>query len=126
MAPGLFLAVVLAGVDQQGVVLIVQRGVMGEMLHEETLYLPVSKPFPDNSVPYQYSAGVCVHYKDLFPSGIEEHTVGRLFANALDLKQFFAQSSGFFSKHGVQVSMKIILKKCEEGFQPSGLDIVIS
>jgi len=79
-------AVVLAGVNDQGVELIVQRGVGREVALEETAELFVTVARLGEFVTFEQAAGVGIDNEDRMFAGIEKNGVGGFWAYAVDFE----------------------------------------
>jgi hypothetical protein len=92
LAEGLtFLTKMFAGMDDEGVVLVEERGVRREGSFEECADVLVGFFAMEEVVAFENTAGVGIDNKDRMTASVEENRVGGLRADAMNGQQLFAK-----------------------------------
>lgn len=120
-------AVVLADGDDQGVELIIERGVtigkraMEQILHGMVIGVRVTEPVAVEDTP-----AVCVAHEDGDLGGVEEDAIGGLGPDPMDIQEGTAGIVGGKSANGFDASAKAVHEEGDECLQAAGLDVEIA
>src|SRR5258708_7721461 len=114
-------AILLAGANNQGVELIIQRRVAREASFKEPADFFVALRRRGGGVPREHPRGVGANPEYRGPPRVERDGARRFGANAMNGEQFFAQRRRWRAKHSCQRTAVLRAKKAYEAFQFLGL-----
>ena len=110
-------AVVLAGVNDQGVEFIVQRRVGGKVALEEMAEVFVTAVRFAQAMTFEQAPRVGVNDEDRMVAGVEQDGVGGFRPDAVDREQLFAQRRGWHAEHFGERAVVLLSEKADECFQ---------
>jgi len=115
-------AIALCRLDNQRMVLVVEAGIRGQVIREKALDLAVRRAVLEDPVPRQDSTGVRIDNKHRPAPRVEEHAVGRFFADSRDLQETLSRRQQIPGKHPPQIAIELVAKHLEKSLEPSCLD----
>jgi hypothetical protein len=115
--------VLLAVLDDEGMIFVEQGRIGGEVLHEEGAELFVTGALPDQTEADKEPPRVGIHHERRFTAGIEEDRVAGLRADARDHKELIAQLTPVPGEEPFQAPAVAGKEPVNEGLESLGLDI---
>ena len=119
------LAVVVAGTDDEGVVLVVEGDLLREVVHEQGAHLRVGRPLVDQPVAGEEPPGVGVADEGKTVAGVQEDRVDRLRPEAVHLQELGAPGGEVTGEVRLQVAA-VEVEMVKEIAQPPCLDVEIA